>query len=145
MELNTLFSPEKIGNVQIKNRIVRSATYTRKSEKYGIVGNTLVEFYDELAQGGTGLIISEFIAVDPSGTMSAYQLRLDNDSFIPGQRKLVEAVHNYPKVKIAAQIAHTGRQGVHPKYPPVAPSPIPDKITGLTPRELTKPEIEDLI
>jgi len=145
VELNTLFSPEKIGNVQIKNRIVRSATYTRKSEKYGIVGNTLVEFYDELAQGGTGLIISEFIAVDPSGTMSAYQLRLDNDSFIPGQRKLVEAVHNYPKVKIAAQIAHTGRQGVHPKYPPVAPSPIPDKITGLTPRELTKPEIEDLI
>lgn len=145
MELNTLFSPEKIGNVQIKNRIVRSATYTRKSEKYGIVGNTLVEFYDELAQGGTGLIISEFIGVDPSGTMSAYQLRLDNDSFIPGQRKLVEAVHNYHEVKIAAQIAHTGRQGAHPKYPPVAPSPIPDKITGLTPRELTKPEIEDLI
>lgn len=145
MELNTLFSPEKIGNVRIKNRIVRSATYTRKSEKYGIVGNTLVEFYNELAQGGTGLIISEFIGVDPSGTMSAYQLRLDNDSFIPGHKKLVKAVHNYPEVKIAAQIAHTGRQGFHPKYPPVAPSPIPDKITGLTPRELTKPEIEDLI
>ncbi len=145
MELNTLFSPEKIGNVQIKNRIVRSATYTRKSEKYGIVGNKLVEFYEELAQGGTGLIISEFICIDPAGTASAYQLRLDNDSFIPGQRELVKAVHNYPEVKIAAQIAHTGRQGSHPKYPPVAPSPIPDKITGLTPRQLTKPEIEDLI
>ncbi len=145
MELNTLFSPEKIGNVQFKNRIVRSATYTRKSEKYGIVGNALVEFYDELAQGGTGLIISEFISVDPSGTSSAYQLRLDNDSFVPGQRKLVETVHNYPEVKIAAQIAHAGRQGVHPKYPTVAPSPIPDKNTGLTPRELTKPEIEDLV
>ncbi|GAH26479.1 unnamed protein product, partial [marine sediment metagenome] len=63
-----------------------------KSEKYGIVGNTLVEFYNELAQGGTGLIISEFIGVDPSGTMSAYQLRLDNDSFIPGHKKLVKAV-----------------------------------------------------
>jgi len=145
MELNTLFSPEKIGNVQIKNRIVRSATYTRRSEKYGIVGNKLVEFYDKLAQGGTGLIISEFIAVDPGGTASVYQLRLDNDSFIPGQRKLVEVVHNYTEVKIAAQIAHTGRQGAHPKYPPVAPSPIPDKNTGLTPRELTKSEIEDLI
>ena len=145
MKLNTLFSPEEIGSVQIKNRIVRSATYTRKSEKYGIVGDTLIEFYEELAQGGTGLIISEYICVDPSGTASAYQLRLDNDSFISGQRKLVDAVHNYPEVKIAAQIAHTGRQGAHPKYPPVAPSPIPDKITGLTPRELTKPEIEELI
>lgn len=145
MELKILFSPEKIGNVQIKNRIVRSATYTHKSEKYGIVGDTLVKFYEELAQGGTGLIISEFIAVDPSGTMSTYQLRLDNDSFIKGQRKLVQAVHNYPEVKIAAQIAHTGRQGVHPKYPPVAPSPLPEKTTGLTPRELTKTEIEDLV
>ncbi|MFX1449160.1 MAG: NADH:flavin oxidoreductase [Promethearchaeota archaeon] len=145
MELKILFSPEKIGNVQIKNRIVRSATYTHKSEKYGIVGDTLVKFYEELAQGGTGLIISEFIAVDPSGTMSTYQLRLDNDSFIKGQRKLVQAVHNYPEVKIAAQIAHTGRQGVHPKYPPVAPSPIPEKTTGLTPRELKKTEIEDLV
>ena len=145
MELNTLFSPEKIGNIQIKNRIVRSATYSRKAEKYGHVGETLIEFYDELAQGGTGLIISEFIAVDPSGTASPYQLRLDNDSYILDHRKLVDTVHNYSEVKIAAQIAHTGRQGVHPKYLPVAPSPIPDKITGLTPRELTKLEIEELI
>lgn len=104
-----------------------------------------MDFYEELAQGGTGLIISEFIGVDPSGTASAYQLRLDNDSFIPGQKKLVKLVHNYPEVKIAAQIAHTGRQGAHPKYPPVAPSPVSDKITGLTPRELTIPEIEVLI
>jgi 2,4-dienoyl-CoA reductase-like NADH-dependent reductase (Old Yellow Enzyme family) len=145
VELNTLFSPEKIGNIQIKNRIVRSATYSRKAEKYGHVGETLIEFYDELAKGGTGLIISEFIAVDPSGTASPYQVRLDNDSYILDHRKLVDTVHNYSEVKIAAQIAHTGRQGVHPKYPPVAPSPIPDKITGLTPRELTKLEIEELI
>jgi 2,4-dienoyl-CoA reductase-like NADH-dependent reductase (Old Yellow Enzyme family) len=145
LNLNILFSPEKIGNVQIKNRIVRSATYTRKSEKYGIVGDKLINFYEELAVGGTGLIISEFISVDPGGTASAYQLRLDNDSFIPGQRELVKTVHNYPEVKIAAQIAHTGRQGAHPKYPPVAPSPTPDKMTGLTPRELTKAEIKDLI
>ncbi|NHJ21183.1 MAG: NADH:flavin oxidoreductase, partial [Candidatus Lokiarchaeota archaeon] len=79
------------------------------------------------------------------GTASQYQVRLDNDSYILDHRKLVETVHNYSEVKIAAQIAHTGRQGVHPKYPPVAPSPIPDKITGLTPRELTKLEIEELI
>ncbi|MFX0175158.1 MAG: NADH:flavin oxidoreductase [Candidatus Hodarchaeota archaeon] len=145
MELKFLFSPEKIGNVRIKNRIIRSATYTRRAEKYGLVGKGLIEFYDELAQGGTGLIISEFIGVDPSGTASAYQLRLDNDSFIPGQKKLVKTVHNYADTKIAAQIAHTGRQGNHPKYPPVAPSPVTDKLTGLTPRELKESEIKELI
>ncbi|MFX1588318.1 MAG: NADH:flavin oxidoreductase [Promethearchaeota archaeon] len=145
MNLTKLFSPENIGRIRIKNRIVRSATYTGKSEKYGLVGKELIDFYEELAQGGTGLIISEFIAVDPSGTASAYQLRLDNDSFIPGQKKLVNSVHNYSEVKIAAQIAHTGRQGTHPKYPPIAPSPVTDKSTGLTPRELTIDEINILI
>ena len=61
MKLKTLFSPEKIGNVQIKNRIVRSATYVRRAEKYGSIGDQLIDFYKELAKGGTGLIIPEML------------------------------------------------------------------------------------
>jgi 2,4-dienoyl-CoA reductase-like NADH-dependent reductase (Old Yellow Enzyme family) len=143
--LETLFSPGKIGNVQIKNRIVRSATFMRSSEKYGFVSDKLIRIYDELARGGSGLIISGFTAVDPGGTASPYQACLYDDSFIPGQKKLVEKVHEYPNVKFAAQIAHTGRQGYHPKFHPVAPSPIPFKLTGLTPREIQSKEIKDYI
>ena len=116
MELGTLFSPEKIGNVRINNRIVRSATFMRSAEKYGYIGKRITDIYSELARGGTGLIISGFTAVDPGGSASPYQACLYDDSFIPGQKKLVEAVHEYPEVKIAIQIAHTGRQGYHPKY-----------------------------
>ncbi len=145
LELETLFSPEKIGNIQIKNRIVRSATHMRSTEKYGYVGDKLIEIYSELARGGTGLIISGFTAVDPGGTANPYQACLYDDSFMPGQKKLIKAVHEYADVKIAIQIAHTGRQGYHPKYHPVAPSPVLFKITGLTPRELTANEIETLI
>jgi 2,4-dienoyl-CoA reductase-like NADH-dependent reductase (Old Yellow Enzyme family) len=144
MELKTLFSPERIGNVQIKNRIVRSATHMGSSEKYGYVGKRLIDIYKELARGGTGLIISGFTAVDPGGSASPYQECLFDDSFIPGQKQLVEAVHEYSEVKIVAQLAHTGRQGNHPKYPVIAPSPIPFKVTGLTPRELTIDEIGKL-
>jgi len=143
--LETLFSSEKIGNVQIKNRIVRSATFMRSAEKYGYVDKKLIDIYRELARGGTGLIISGFTAVDPGGSASPYQACLYNDSFIPGQKELVKAVHEYTDIKIAAQIAHTGRQGYHPKYHPVAPSPVPFKTTGLTPRELSIEEIEELI
>ena len=143
--LETLFSPEKIGNIQIKNRIVRSATFMGSTEKYGYVSKNLINIYSELARGGTGLIISGFTAVDPGGTASPYQACLYDDSFIPGQKKLVKEVHEYLDVKIAVQIAHTGRQGYHPKYHPVAPSPIPFKTTGLTPRELSSEEIEHLI
>ena len=145
MNLEMLFSPDKIGPVRIKNRIVRSATFSGRAEKYGSVGEKMINFYDELAKGGTGLIISEFISVDISGTISPYQARLDSDSYISGQRKLVEKVHDIPEVKIAAQIGHTGKQGVHPKYPPIAPSAVKDKMTGLTPRKLSKKEIEILI
>jgi len=145
MELETLFSPEKIGNVQIKNRIVRSATYMRSTEKYGYVGDRLVDIYRNLASGGTGLIISGFTAVDPGGTANPYQACLYDDSFIPGQKKLVEAVHEYADIKIAIQIAHTGRQGYHPKYDTVAPSPVFFKSTGITPKELKTNEVKELI
>jgi len=145
MELKTLFTPQKIGNVEIKNRIVRSATFEHRAEKHGYVGQKILDFYDELACGGTGLIITGFVGIDPGATGSPYQLRLDNDTYISGHKKLVKLVHNQPDVKLAIQIAHMGRQGEHPKYPPVAPSPIPDKTTGLTPKELSTEEIYFLI
>jgi len=145
MILNTLFSPESIGNVLIKNRIVRSATFSRRAEKYGNIGEQMVDFYQELAAGGTGLIITEFISVNEQGMISPYQARLDDNSYIPGHKKLVNRVHDFPDVKIAAQIGHSGKQGVHPKFLPVAPSPVKDKMTGLIPRELTKEEIRELI
>ncbi len=145
MELDTLFTPEKIGNVQIKNRIVRSATHMRSTEKYGYVGDKLINIYEDLARGGTGLIISGFTAVDPGGTANPQQACLYDDSFIPGQKKLVEAVHEYAGVKIAIQIAHTGRLGYHPKYETVAPSPVYSKTTDITPRELKIDEIKEFV
>jgi 2,4-dienoyl-CoA reductase-like NADH-dependent reductase (Old Yellow Enzyme family) len=145
IELKTLFSPEKIGNVEIKNRIVRSATFEHRAEKYGYVGQKILDFYDELARGGTGLIITGFTGIDPSATGSPYQLRLDNDSYSSGHKKLVKIVHDQPQVKLAMQIVHMGRQCEHPKYPPIAPSPIPEKTTGLTPRELSNEEVYELI
>ncbi len=144
-ELKTLFTPQKIGSVEIKNRIVRSATFEHRAEKYGYVGQKILDFYSELALGGTGLIITGFTAIDPSGTGSPYQLRLDNDSYIPGHKKLVYMVHNQSDAKLAIQIVHLGRQCEHPKYPPIAPSPIPEKTTGLTPKELSVEEIYELV
>ncbi|KKN19715.1 hypothetical protein LCGC14_0942920 [marine sediment metagenome] len=143
MELKTLFSPKKIGNVQIKNRIVRSATFMHVAEKYGFVGERLLKMYEELATGGTGLIITGAAAVDPSGTGGPYQMVLYDESHIPGNKKLVKLVHEYDDTKIAVQIQHSGRQGVHPKYPTVAPSPVPNEETGITPRGLTTVEVKD--
>jgi 2,4-dienoyl-CoA reductase-like NADH-dependent reductase (Old Yellow Enzyme family) len=145
LELKNLFTEGKIGNVYIKNRIVRSATYERKATKYGFVNEKLIKLYTDLAQGGTGLLITGAIAVDKTGSGSQNQAYLFDDSYISGQKQLVNAVHDYSDVKIAAQLIHTGRQGSHPKYPPIAPSPIPNKVTKRIPHELTTEEIREVI
>ncbi|MFW9987772.1 MAG: NADH:flavin oxidoreductase [Candidatus Odinarchaeota archaeon] len=145
MALETLFSPKKIGNVQIKNRIVRSATFTNTAEKYGYIGDRFIELYEILAEGGTGLIITEATAVDPSGTGGQYQACLYDDSYNPGHKKLVNKVHEFSDTKIAIQLVHTGRLGYHPKYPTVAPSPIHSESTGITPRELSTEEVKEFI
>ncbi|TFG26179.1 MAG: NADH:flavin oxidoreductase [Promethearchaeota archaeon] len=144
IELKYLFSPAKIGHVTIKNRIVRSATYERKAAKYGKVTKELIEMYKELAAGGAGLIITGAIAVDPHATGGPDQPYLYDNSYIDGQKKLVKAIHDYSDVKVAAQLVHTGRQGTHPKYPSVAPSPIKDKSTKKVPIELTVNEIREI-
>lgn len=145
MELEYLFSPRKIGNVIIKNRIVRSATSENMAKRDGQVSDDLVDFYTNLARGGTGLIITGGIAVHPSSTLTRNAPCLYDDIFLSGQKKLVEAVHDYSECKIAAQLVHTGRQTGNRKYQPVAPSPIPDKIVKRVPRELKTEEIGDII
>ena len=145
IELKSLFSSGKIGNVKIKNRIVRSATSENMATKDGQVSDDLIKVYTELAQGGTGLIITGGFAVHPSSTLRRYSCCLYDDVFLPRQKKLVEAVHDYSECKIAAQLVHTGRQTGNKNYQPVAPSPIPDKIVNRVPRELKTEEIRDVI
>jgi len=145
MELKNLFSPGKIGNVQIKNRIIRSATSENMAAKDGQVSDQLIKVYTELARGGTGLIITGGLAVHPSSTLTRCAPCLYDDAFLPGQKKLVKAVHDYSECRIAAQLVHTGRQTGNRKYQPVAPSPIPDKIVNRVPRELKTEEIGDVI
>jgi 2,4-dienoyl-CoA reductase-like NADH-dependent reductase (Old Yellow Enzyme family) len=144
-EFKNLFSPGKIGDVKIKNRIIRSATTENMATKDGQVNDDLIKVYTELAQGGTGLIITGGFAVHPSSTLRRYSCCLYDDVFLPGQKKLVEAVHDYSECRIAAQLVHTGRQTGNKKYEPVAPSPITDKIVNRVPRELKTEEIGDVI
>ena len=148
MELKNLFSPGKIGNVQIKNKILRSATWVAKATKDGYVTDELIKLFKDLAEGGTGLIISGYIAVNPLGAATHKMACLYDDSYISGQKKLVKTVHNFSEVKIAAQIAHTGNGPFifgNINFEPVGPSPMINFIVKKPCRELTTEEIRDII
>ncbi|MHA2006613.1 MAG: NADH:flavin oxidoreductase [Promethearchaeota archaeon] len=149
MDLENLFSSAKIGNIQIKNRIIRSATWVAKATNDGYITEDLIILFKDLAEGGTGLIISGYIAVDPSGAVTHRMTCLYNDSYISGQKKLVNMVHDYSEVKIAAQIAHTGNnfylRSPIKNIEPVGPSPFMNFTTNSNCRELTTDEVREVI
>lgn len=141
MDVKTLFSPEKIGNVEIKNRIVRSATYTHSATDDGYVTDEMIKFHTDLAKGGLGLIITGITTIDKVGTISPGQACLYHDSYIEGQKKLVKAVHDYSDTKIAPQLSHSGRQGLTP----IAPSSITFREGDRVPKELTIEEVNEVV
>ncbi len=104
---------KKIGEMEIKNRFVRSATGERLASEDGVVTDELVQFYKVLAEGGVGLIITGVTYVHANGKMIPNQLAIDNDDLIPGLRKLTDIVHQSGEnCKIAVQLHHSGRQSM---------------------------------
>jgi 2,4-dienoyl-CoA reductase-like NADH-dependent reductase (Old Yellow Enzyme family) len=141
-----LFSPIKIGSIEIPNRFVRSATHEFMAEDDGTPTGRLVDLYGNLAAGGVGLIITGHAYVHPLGKASPRQTGIYDDRFVAGLRLVTEAVHTHPS-RIFLQIAHAGRQ-TKPRLAggtPVSPSPVYDPSVKLEPRELAGAEIRALI
>ncbi len=135
---DSLFTPVKIGNLEIPNRIVMSPMTTGFCEADETVGDRFIQFYAERAKGGTGLIIIPFTPV-PIG--AAVEPGLYDDRFIPGIRKLTDALRSQG-AKSACQLIITYFmifKGQSPEV--VAPSAVTNQLLRLVPRELTKEEI----
>lgn len=146
-ELKT-FQPGNIGSMTLKNRLVRSATFEHAATDKGEVTDFIVELYRNLAEGGVGLIITGHAAVHPRGFSNQRMMRILDDSYIAGMRKIVKAVRRVGnECKIVLQLNHAGRnhlqQGLE-KYV-VAPSPIFDVLFQRTPRALSAEEIEEVV
>ena len=145
LELKNLFSPGYIGNVKIKNKIVRTATYMAGATEKGYVTDNLINIYDTLAGGGIGLIISGYIAVHPTGSATPRMACYFDKSYSAGQKRLVDTVHEHSEVKFCAQIAHTGSQAYYPNQEPIGPSQMINPVTKRTVRELSLKEIEEIV
>ncbi len=110
-----VFSPGRIGQIEIKNRLVRSATYENAGTAGGEVSDELVELYGTLAQGGVGLIITGVVAVHPKGIGFPRIMRLDSDSYITSLERISRVVHqSAPDCKVVLQLFHPGRQILDP-------------------------------
>jgi 2,4-dienoyl-CoA reductase-like NADH-dependent reductase (Old Yellow Enzyme family) len=142
-----LFSPIKLGPLEIANRFVRSATHEFMAEVDGLPTDRLARLFAELAEGEVGLIITGHAFVHPLGKASPGQTGVYEDRFVDALRPIPLAVHAHPPAKIFLQIAHAGRQ-TKPRIAggtPVSPSAVYDPSVKLEPRELGDEEIRALI
>lgn len=139
-----LLSPIKLGNITLRNRIAMPAMHLIYTPE-GEVTDRLIDFYEERAKGGAGLIIIGGCIIDEySGP--PFMLKLTEDKYIPGLKKLTGAVRKHGAA-ICAQLYQAGRysHSFMIGRQAIAPSPVLSKFTNEEPREMTLEDIDYVI
>ena len=111
-----LFTPIRIGNMTVPNRICHVPTDVSSSNADGSVSERDIHHHSEIAKGGAGLIIVGATSPDgKTGRPTVTGLVADSDTFIPGLARLAEGMHKYG-AKCVVQLQHPGRQCAVPRY-----------------------------
>ena len=106
---NQLFEPIRINNLELKNRLMRSATWDGTADESGGVTDNSIKIYRELGRGDIGLIVTGYAFVShPLGQANPGQYGIYSHHLLPGWKRLVKTVHAEGDSKIAMQIVHAG-------------------------------------
>lgn len=145
-ELEMLFSPIKIGTMEVRNRIVMPPMGTNLAASDGSPSDRQINYYAARARGGAGIIQTGVTEIDPAGKGTAASPAIWDDSLIPAWKRFADAIHAHG-AKLVPQLHHAGRETMSALtgLTPVAPSPIPCPVCKEMPLELTLEGIEDLI
>ncbi len=91
--MKQIFEPVKMNHIELKNRLVRSATWEGIANQDGSVTEEAYEIYEELAKGGVGAIITGFTSVALHDYYFSGMMRLCDDSLIPQYKRLTDIIH----------------------------------------------------
>jgi 2,4-dienoyl-CoA reductase-like NADH-dependent reductase (Old Yellow Enzyme family) len=142
-----VFEKASIGELKLKNRIIRSATFEGMCDCDGIPGEAYYSMYEELAKNELGVIITGFSSVSAEGkAIHAGQAMLDRPEKIPYFKTLTEKVHRHD-CSLILQLAHTGRQtrSSYTGKKVVGCSARKSKYFKEKPKILSKTEIQEII
>lgn len=140
-----LFSPIKVGNTTIKNRVFMPPLSTNLAD-HGYVTDELIQHYAARAKGGVGLIVSEVVTVEPTYIYLPGDMSIYDDSFIEGWTKLFAEVHKYG-TKLLPQLFHPAYMAFPVSGTPqlIAPSNVGPYYAKSAPRAVTKEELKVII
>jgi 2,4-dienoyl-CoA reductase-like NADH-dependent reductase (Old Yellow Enzyme family)/thioredoxin reductase len=155
-----LFSPIRIGNFEVPNRVCHVPTDISSANPDGSVNQRVITYHEEVAKGGCGFIICGASTPDKkTGRPTVTCLAVDEDPLIPGLASLAEAMHRHG-ARCSLQIQHPGRQSAWPRKDLMSATDMVANIPasaghevvyaaaeakGKSIREMTVDEIHDLI
>ena len=147
MAFDRLFEPIKIGNLELRNRIIMGPTATHFENDDGSFTQQGIDHYAARSRGGAAAIIIGCVTVDTRSRYFCSSPGAWDDKYIANWQKMADAVHA-GGAKLFPQLMHPGGMDPRPGIS-VAPSrvPVPTLMTEVwaDPHELTVPEIEKII
>lgn len=146
-----LFTPFRMGKLELKNRIVMTPFQLGYGNIDGSVSELMVDHYRQMAASGVALVMVEYCAVDQAGVGLPSTLRVDGEKYLPGLSRLVEVIHGEGALAFL-QLSHTGRyafvdEGFFDRIfrPCTRLSASPVRTWGVVPKEMTTEEIKRVV
>ena len=137
-----LFSPIKIGSMELHSRIIMAPMQTNYADKDGYVTEQLVAYHVARARGGVAYNTTGQTAVALQGRYNTNMLCLYDDKYIAGFCGLADAVHRAGG-KLVVQVNHCGPIA-DPKatgMPVIGPSAVQDNPKSGMPVEMSQEDI----
>ncbi|MCC8023850.1 MAG: NADH:flavin oxidoreductase [Clostridium sp.] len=103
-----MYTPFPIGDIQIANRLVASAMFEYGADN-GRITHRIKERYQQLAEGGAGLIITGMQAVSASGAIAPAMVNTEYEDYVRDMREIANIVHANGG-KVVAQLQHCGHK-----------------------------------
>jgi 2,4-dienoyl-CoA reductase-like NADH-dependent reductase (Old Yellow Enzyme family) len=145
--MSSLFTKGKIGALELKNRMIRTASHEGLADEGGRPSAAQFQFYKKFIEGGIGLVITGYAGIMQAGKSALYRMTMiDSDDLIAAHRDLVKRTHEIGG-KIFLQIAHCGRQTWSRETGKLlmAPSPIPCGFYREMPEAMTEEDISSVV
>jgi len=141
-----IFETTHMGNLELKNRLWRSATWLNLADEKGHLTPDLISRYEELAQGGVGTIITGYAHIQENEQANAGMLGIYSDDFIEEYRPFVKRIHELGS-KLIMQVCYGGSSTRYQLEDRIiwGPSAVKNPAYGVTPKEMTQDDINAVI
>ena len=100
-----LFTPQKLGNIELKNRSIRSAAFENMGKNYSPT-EELLNYHKSVAIGGVAMTTVAYASINRSGVSFDGQLWI-RPEILPELKKMADEIHA-SGAKCSIQLGHCG-------------------------------------